>query len=290
MNMRRLLAPVPPGAGRMLVLLGVGALALSACGDDVSGTGTDTAGTSTTTVVATTQVPEPTTTDATEPPADEQPTAVPLPAQHEMAQPGRYATGQMGVTMEFTTPKELFVTLNRPGEIGMVDGFDLVTGEYSTENGIALGFRRWAGWSSAEDATAEVPTASIDPYDVDTWFASTDVMVLSDETRTIANRPVRVFDITVDPETDLVSDVRGEGVCFEGFEPCIYVGSSTSSLDSVNDWLSAIRTTRFYLFTIEGSEPLLIRASAPHGHSWIDEVESSVIASLALGPDAPPLP
>lgn len=290
MNMRRLLAPVPPAAARMLVLLAVGALALSACGDEVSGAGTDTTGTSTTTVVATTQVPETTTTDATEPPAEEQATAVPLPAQHQMAQAGRYATGQMGVTMEFTTPRELFVTLNGPGEIGMVDGFDLATGEYSTENGIALGIRRWAGWSSAEDATAEVPTASLDPYDVDTWFASTEVMVLSDETRTIADRPVRVFDVTVDPETDLVSDVPGEGVCFEGFEPCIYIGSSTSSPDSVNDWLSAIRTTRFYLFTIEGSQPLLIRASAPHGHPWIDEVESSVIPSLVLGPDAPPLP
>lgn len=280
-----------------LFLVGaIGSLILTACGTnaDNAGGGSVVPTTTSTSITTTTEAPESTTTvaapEATEPPAEAKPTALALPAQAEMAPGGRYSTDQMGVSMEFTTPRELFVTLNGPGEIGMVDGFDLATGEYSPETGIAFGIRRWAGWSTAEEATAQVPTASIDPYDVDTWFASTDVMVLGDEARTIGDRPVRVFDVTVDPETELVSHVPGEGVCFEGFEPCIYIGASTSDPDTVNDWLSGIRTTRFYLFTIEGSEPLLIRASAPHGHPWIEEVESTVIPSLVLGPDAPPLP
>lgn len=54
--------------------------------------------------------------------------------------------------------------------------------------------------------------------------------------------------------------------------------------------VSAERVTRFYLINIGGSEPLLISVGAPAGHSWFDEVASTLIATLEIGPDAPPPP
>jgi hypothetical protein len=312
MKLTRLLLPVADGAPEdvhrrldhqrpatrralaLVALVALGALALTACGDDdepaagdppASTAAPDTTGAPATTEAApaTTEAPETTGVSAAIG------TAETLPQQFEVAAPGRYTTDVLGVTVSYDTPRDLLITLHAPGRIGMVDGFDPATGEYPPETGIALGFRRWAGWSTAEEATADVPSASIEPYDVDAWFAANDVIVLSDETTTVADHPARVFEVTVDPDTDMGADAAGHGACFEGWEPCFYIGSAAPETDTLSDWVSAKRVTRFYLVTIDGSEPVLISVGAPEGDPWFDEVESTVIATLELGPDALPL-
>ena len=74
-----------------------------------------------------------------------------------------------------------------------------------------------------------------------------------------------------------------------GWEPCFYTGTVASDYARRTQWISAQAIERFYLITIEGSEPLLISVGGPAGSEWFDEVESTVIATLQLGPDAPPL-
>ncbi len=202
----------------------------------------------------------------------------------------RYSTLNLGVDVEFTAPRDLFVGHNRPGIVVMIDGYDAATGDYPPETGVALGLHRWAGWSTRDEAALDVPTASIDPYDVDAWLESNDLVLLSDETTEIADRPARVFDVTVDPSTTVQAATGSGGRCFPGWEPCFHIGADASG-DERNryDWVSGQRVTRFYLVTIEGSEPLLIQAGAPPQSTWFDEIESTFIDTLEIGPDRPPL-
>jgi hypothetical protein len=166
-------------------------------------------------------------------------------------------------------------------------------GSFTPETSLALTFQRWAGWSTRDEAVVETPTASIDPYDVDAWVAENDVTLIADTTTTIAGRPARVFDVQVDPATTVQAaiDTGTESTlgCLAGWEPCFYSGTVASDYARRTQWVSAQQIVRYYLITIEGSEPLLISVGGPAGSEWYDEVESSVIATLQLGPDAPPL-
>lgn len=202
---------------------------------------------------------------------------------------GRYTTNVLGMDVSFTTPRPLVVFANRASDVVLVDGSD---GSFTPESGRALSFARWAGWSTRDEAVIETPTASIDPYDVDAWVADNDVTLIADTTTTIAGRPARVFDVQVDPDTTVQATRTGSassGGCLAGWEPCFYTGTVASDYAVRTQWISAQQISRFYLITIEGSEPLLIGVSGPAGSEWFDEVESSVIATLQLGPDAPPL-
>ena len=209
-----------------------------------------------------------------------------IPVFGETAAAGRYTTFVLGIDASFTTPRPLFVAANRASDVTLIDGYD---GGYTPETGLALSFSRWAGWSTRDEAVIETPAASIDPYDVDAWVTDNDVTLIADTTTTIAGRPTRVFDVQVDPDTTVQAVPNTSGGCFAGWEPCFYNGTVASDYGQRTQWVSAQRITRFYLITIEGSEPLLISVGGPAGSEWFDEVESSVIATLQLGPDAPPL-
>ncbi len=275
-------------AGRTAALTLAAALSLTACSSTT--TDDETADAAVATEDDTSEDPE---TDEVESDADEEPTAdvaaAPLPPMGQMAPTATYTSDQLGMRVEFATPRELFVALNAPGRLGMVSGFDPATGEYPPETGIALGFRRWAGWSTPEEAVDSSPGASIAPDDVDGWVEANDVLVLGDETREIAGRSVRVLDVTVDPDTEVAAASQGQGLCFEGWDPCFYIGDAAPAAEQKSDWISAVRTTRIYIVPVDGSEPLLVSVGAPPGDAWFDEVESTVIPSLTLGPDAPPL-
>lgn len=209
-----------------------------------------------------------------------------IPVFGETAEAGQYTTFVLGVDASFTTPRPLFVAANRASDVTLIDGYD---GGYTPDTGLSLNLVRWAGWSTRDEAVDETPSASIDPYDVDAWVAENDVTLISDTTTTIADRPARVFDVQVDPASTVQAAPNTSGGCFAGWEPCFYNGTVASDYGQRTQWVSAQRITRFYLITIEGSEPLLISVGGPAGSEWFDEVESSVIATLQLGPDAPPL-
>ena len=237
---------------------------------------------------------------AVDPAPDEEATALDpstvgeqIPVRGVTAAAGQYTTNVLGVDVSFTTPRPLLVIANRTSDVVLIDGYDESDGSFPPDTGIALTFQRWAGWSTRDEAVIETPTASIDPYDVDAWVADNDVTLIADTTTTIAGRPARVFDVQVDPATTVQAATRAatntSGGCIAGWEPCFYTGTVASDYALRTQWISAQQITRFYLITIEGSEPLLIGASGPAGSEWFDEVESSVIATLQLGPDAPPL-
>ena len=200
----------------------------------------------------------------------------------------RYSSPNLGIDIEFTAPRDVLVGHNRPGIIVMVDGYD--EGIYTPDTGVAVGLQRWSGWSTRDEAALPTPTASIDPDDVDTWLASNDLVLLSDETTEVAGRPARVFEVTVDPLSDVQAETGYHGQCFAGWEPCFHMGVDASG-DEANrfDWVSAKRITRFYLLTIDGSEPLLISVGAAPGSTWFDEIESTFLGTLEIGPDRPPL-
>jgi hypothetical protein len=239
---------------------------------------------------------DPATDDAADPAPDEAPVPDPsrigeqIPVFGATAEAGLYTTNVLGVDVSFTTPRPLFVAANRVSDVTLIDGYD---GGFTPESGLALTFNRWAGWSTRDEAVIETPTASIDPYDVDAWVADNDVTLMSDATTTIAGRPARVFDVQVDPASTVqaattnTSSVSSRG-CVAGWEPCFYTGTVASDYGRRTQWISAQAIARFYLITIEGSEPLLISVGGPAGSEWFDEVESTVIATLQLGPDAPP--
>lgn len=214
---------------------------------------------------------------------------IPVRAPDAIVEAGRYTTNVLGIDVSFTTPRPLVVVANRVSDVVLVDGDEA---GFTPDTGLALTFQRWAGWSTRDEAVIETPTASIDPYDVDAWVADNDVTLIADTTTTIAGRPTRVFDVQVDPDTTVQAARTGTPSsvgCFAGWEPCFYTGTVASDYAVRTQWISAQQISRFYLITIEGSEPLLIGVSGPAGSEWFDEVESTVIATLQLGPDAPPL-
>jgi hypothetical protein len=224
--------------------------------------------------------------DADEPAVDPATVGEQIPVFGETAAAAQYTTNVLGLDVSFTTPRPLFVAANRASDVTLIDGYD---GTYTPETGLSLALHRWAGWSTRDEAVDETPAASIDPYDVDAWVADNDVTLVSDTTTTIDGRPARVFDVQVDPASTVQAVTNTSGGCFAGWEPCFYMGTVVSDYPQRTQWVSAKRITRFYLVTIEGSEPLMITVGGPAGSDWFDEVESSVIATLELGPDAPPL-
>ncbi|MEM9513269.1 MAG: hypothetical protein AAGA42_00300, partial [Actinomycetota bacterium] len=194
------------------------------------------------------------------------------------------------VDVEFEPPRDMFLPTHRAGVILMIDGFN--NGVFLPETGVALGLTRWGGWSTREEAVSDDPVASIDPNDIDAWVAANDIIVLNDETREIAGRTARVIDITVDPASTVQASTGVDGRCFELWEPCFHSGVPASADEEGRPrapWVSGQRVTRFYLLPIEGSAPLLLEVGAPPGSTWFDEVESTFIDSLVIGPDAPPI-
>jgi len=233
--------------------------------------------------------PQDQTEDATDPvaPADPVEAGDALPATFESVPAGRYTTSQLGVDATFDLPGDLLLTSNRPGNVTLIGGYD---GSYVPETGVAVNLNRWAGWSTRDEATLVAPTGSIDPYDVDAWVASNDITLLSDTEREIAGRPARVFDVQVDPASTVQATTYPNGPgCFPGWEPCFHMGAIANDDGQRTDWVSAKRVTRFYLLTIEGSEPLIVAVGAQPGSDFFDQIESTLIGSLELGPDAPPI-
>lgn len=218
--------------------------------------------------------------------------ANPLPERGVTTAARTYWSDQLGVAVEFTLPEPLLVTSNAPAWIGMIGGYEGISGDYPVESGTALAMYRWAGWSTAEESEialnlASTEVASIDPYDVDGWLAANDLVVRLDETTEVADRPTRMFEVTVDPETDQQTSPRPEG-CTEEWTPCFHFGETTPSRAPRSEWVSAQRVTRFYLITIEDAEPLLISVGAPPDSSFIEEIESTVIESLVIAEDVEP--
>ncbi len=286
-------------AASLVVALVVGVIAVRSTDDETivpaDDTGVDTTAATTSTTSTTIAAGPAVVTGSTtsEPPLDSTPVdaePVLLERTPELVTGERYASLNLGVELEFTLPRDdLFIAYNEPGIVVLIDGFE--DGTYVPETGVALGLARWAGWSTREEAALRTASASIDPNDIDGWIAANDIVVLSDETREVGDKPARVIDVTVDPDSDVQAPNLGAGGCTGGWEPCFHMGADTSdsNIAQRRDWVSAQRITRLYLVPIDGSEPLLISVGAAPDSTWFDEVESTFIETLDIGPDRPPV-
>jgi hypothetical protein len=210
-----------------------------------------------------------------------------LPFVMNFAPPGRYTTDLLGIDASFDIPVGMLLETARTGEIVLFGNLEEDIGEpYAAENGLFLSATRISGWSTSDEAASfSGDAASIDPYDVDAWIADNDIIVASDATTEIAGRDSRVLELRFDPAAD------GGAPCVNTFGPCIFPhGIASNSVQSrkPNYTLSSQRNSRYYILTIEGSEPLIIEAAGPEGSDWLDVIDETFIATLELGADAPP--
>ena len=203
------------------------------------------------------------------------------PAGRDVAA-GRYATQFLGVETTFDLPVAMNLDAARNGLV-MFFGH-LEPGEFTPDNGLVLAMSRISGWSNADEATqVGNGAASIDPYDVDTWIEENGIVVSSDTTAEVAGRTGRLVEVRLD------ADAADGFPCFPGFGTCIYPYAIASDVAPPRFiTLGSERSGRYYLLTIEGSEPLLIEVFGPADSDWYDVVEDTFLATLELGPDAPP--
>ncbi len=207
---------------------------------------------------------------------------------------GAYQTDLLGVEMTLAVPQPMQLSVTRAGVVIFADGLttelDFPPGPsngWTPDNVVEIAFLRVAGWSTRDESGRVSPdAASIDPYDLDGWIANNDVVVTADEAIQISRRTVRMLDVSVDADTA----VRAAS-CLESYEPCL-LPAAIAGVDEVvraRPFLSAAVSHRIYLVPIAGSEPLAIILTAPVGDDWFDIAHNEVIATLQLGPNAPPI-
>jgi len=220
----------------------------------------------------------------------------PLPFVGLDVGPGRYDTFVLGMDATFDVPVEAVVYLNSAGRIIISDDPGIKLGSrVPTPEARVVGFTRLSGWyTKTEGTTADQSvTASISPDDPEAWIAANDVIATPRQTIEVAGRTTTTWDAVVDPDSDIDSDFDNKW-CLPENNPCLLAGAIARPVlrpeRKFDPTLPSGTVSRFWLITIDGSEPLLVKATAPSGdEAWLDLVEATTIATLELGPDAPPL-
>lgn len=129
----------------------------------------------------------------------------------------------------------------------------------------------------------------MDPLDLDAWLDTAEgVVLLASSEDTIAGRPARVVDVTVDPTIEGEERDPSDKCSFEGLPPCLTYGVGAPPFPDRSLWIAAGRVTRLHVLTIEGFEPLVVEVGAAAGSDWFDQVAETILPSLVLGPDGPP--
>lgn len=228
--------------------------------------------------------------------------AQPLPFPGSQVEPGRYSTPLLGVPVTLTIDGEWSLTeagassiaLHRPAGEREID--------VATARWIFL--TRLGGWNTRAEAIDPSfrTTGSIEPNDIDRWLDQNDIVVLDRRDTRVDGRPAIVVDVQVDPEGTSAPlnfprdpDTLYNDTCGPATEPCLWYRSIPEQSDTgrgprPDPVVHAGHTRRMWLIPIQGLEPVLIEAVVPVGdEGWLDDVETTVIASLELGDDAPPL-
>ncbi len=212
--------------------------------------------------------------------------------------PGRYDTFVLGMDATFDVPVEAVVFANTAGRIIISDHpgiqLDDLGGRVAMPpEARIVGFTRLSGWYTKTEGTStdQSVTPSISPDDPEAWIAANDVVATPRRTIDVAGRTTTTWDAVVDPDSDIDFDYKW---CLPENNPCFLAGAiarrELQPTRNLEPTLAAGTVNRFWLITIQGSEPLLVQATAPTGdEAWLDLVGATTIANLELGPDAPPL-
>lgn len=215
---------------------------------------------------------------------------------------GRYRTYLLGI--------DLGVTLDQESLLAEARASSIVLRQPPGETDADLARARWlhlvrlGGWNTSHEAVDPSfrGTGSIEPLDIDRWIDDNDVVVENRRVTEIDGRATTVLDVRVDPEgasapLDFPRDSFDEynDTCGPDTAPCIWYRSipavSNQDVGPRPDVVMHVGQLR-RMWLIDGGEfdPILIEAVVPAGDErWLDDVESTVIASIDLGDDAPPV-
>lgn len=239
-------------------------------------------------------VDEPEPAPTTAPIQDSEATDVePLPFDNFDVGPGRYETGFLGVDAIFDVPVALQVFAAGAGRVVISDhaGIERPGNSIFPPDARFITFTRLGGWYTKSEATTRdhAVAAGISPDDPETWIEDNDVIATTIQTIEVAERPTRTWDAIVDPASDIDLEFVA---CSADVNPCFPIGSVARqevTPTRVGDpWVQVDTVNRFWLIAIVGHEPLLVTAHAgADDEAWLDLVESTTIATLELGPDAP---
>lgn len=201
---------------------------------------------------------------------------------------GRYETEQLGVPATFEVPEDTNLWVMTPNRIVLWD-----PDQYSDPVPVEprrLTLNRISSWSNPDEAVDQlfVGPGSIDPYDIAGWIEANDLVATDLTTTEVAGRPATVVDVQLEDVP-----ANQDFFCLAA-QSCRWAasisGERVGSRVDAEPWLSSGQVNRLWLITIEGEDPMLIHAAAGSGdEAWLDLVEQTTIATLELGPDAPPL-
>lgn len=194
---------------------------------------------------------------------------------------GPVNTDLLGVTMAFEAPGPMEVVYAKPGEFQLF---------YDQPDGAIRVFvaNRIGGWytqSESVDRVSREP-GSMDPNDLEAWFAENETDADRRPDTTISGRTVEVWDFGVNPDL--------EGSLFDDCPRCVK-GSSVVPFDPLvvqqqNRIVNPFLAFRLWFVRIDGMEPIGIWAAADaENPAWLDEFEATILPTIELGPDAPPL-
>lgn len=240
------------------------------------------------------------------PALDDDPESPPraFPPPGGVVEPGTYRSTLLGVPLTFTMSEPLVLGRERPGHFVLLSR----NVQANVKNDRAIIVARIGGWNTREQATdADFRgTGSIDPYDVDTWAATNDVLVDSRVETTVGGRPATVLDVRVDPD----STIRHENCAFSSdggrtrsgdrvdWNPCFWYMSLSTEFDPEMGVRADLRyrmvgpsKSRFWVIEVPGADPIVIEAVAPLDDTvFFDEVASTVIATFSFDANDPPPP
>ncbi len=199
---------------------------------------------------------------------------LPLPAE-------AVTTDFLGMTMDFEAPGQMEVVYPRPGEFQLF----YEQPDDAVRVFVAARIGGWYTQSESIDRLSREP-GSMDPNDLEAMFAENETTVDRRPDTTISGRTVEVWDVRVNPDLEgsLLDDcprcVKSTSVV--PFDPLV--------VQQQNRIVNSFLTFPFWFVRIEGSEPIGIWAAADlENPAWLDEFEATILPTIELGPDAPPL-
>ena len=231
--------------------------------------------------------PEPTAPEAT---VDAEPAAEPEPvplAQFENFGPGTYDTTLLGVPLTFDTDEAWTTVFFQTGELLFLNP------DFETAGVRSWRVTRLGGWHTSDEAGDPefLEPASIDPYEIESWIGEGYILGEQLPDTVVGGRSTTVYDIQPDPDSGLDAGCPPEQL------PCFFptsVSEESFSRAQARDEFRRVGgpsdagvETRLWLVAIDGFDPILIDASGVAG--WTDTFESTILASIDLGPDGPPL-
>ena len=272
-------------------------------------------------------LPTPTTEPTGSAVAPEVDPAKPLPAPGSEVEPGTYETDLLGISMKFDVVEATTLWTAEPNRVLFADAPKVTSPSPADVRTLSFTrISGWNTPEEAVDPEYSGP-GSVDPADIDGWAAANGVVEFeysgpgsidpADVEGPVVTNPLKVeipsccrtvvMEVGVLPERVSMTtfadrqtlpltvwldpaDTNQTAHCDTG-QSCLWAASvserGTDSRADTDPLLSTGQVSRFWLLTIDGSDPLLIHASAAAGdEAWLDQVFGM---TLELGPDAPPM-